>query len=94
MLMTSRRLPSKIVDVERGRLVRSIEADRPPIGWDDDSTVVRLAPGSADHPVLELIDITTGETIKRVSAPGLPQPALIQIGSADGLSGDAAELGF
>lgn len=93
-LMTAVPVPSKIVEVGTGTVVREIAADRPLIGWYDETTVVRIAPGSADQPVLDLIDVITGQTVKQVAAPGLTAPVLIQLGSSAGLTGKSATLGF
>lgn len=94
LLMSAAPRPSKIIEVATGKVVREIAADRPLIGWYNETTVARLAPGSADRPVLELIDVTTGRTVKQVAVPGLRSPALIQLGSSAGLTGRSAEMGF
>lgn len=84
----------RILDLDSGRLVATITTDWPLLGWYDERRVVRVAPGPAGQPTtLEVVDVATGQVIRRVPAPGLPAYR-IQLGSSAGLCGPAALLGF
>jgi len=89
---------SKVVDVDSGHVVSSLPPGARPIGWYDEHTVARLAPGWAEKLVLEVADVRTGTVLKRVDLADLPLPAhlqsAIQIGSSAGLSGPAVAFGF
>jgi hypothetical protein len=87
-------VPSKILDARTGRVIASMPAGSRPIGWYDEDTVARLAPGWMENPVLELADVATGAVKKTVDLSGLPRPTMIQIASSAGLTGDAAGFGF
>lgn len=85
----------KILDLRTGKVLRTIETGFPVLGWYDDRQVVKFAlTGETEPALLEVVDVVTGEVTKKIPAPGLPRWTVIQIGSSDGLHGDAAELGF
>ena len=93
-VMSVSRLPSPVIDLERGTLVGSLRADAHPIGWYDDRSAVLLDPGPGNRSVLEVVDVTTNKIVKRVELPRASGLVTLQIGSSAGLSGAAARLGF
>jgi hypothetical protein len=85
------RHPARILDLRTGA-VTELVSGWPLLGWYDECHVVRIAPGEPST-MLEVVDARTGAVAKRVPAPGLA-PFELQLGSARGLHGSAAERGF
>ena len=91
-LMSATRLPSPIVAVGTGRVVAWVPAGARPVGWYDDKTVVQLSAG--DRPALELLDIGTGQVVKRVALPPAGGLITLHVAASKGLTGDATSFGF
>ncbi|MEV0645439.1 WD40 repeat domain-containing protein [Phytomonospora sp. NPDC050363] len=82
---------SLVVDLETGREVLTIPLQGRAVGWYDERTVVWFDVGGDTAPSLRLIDATDGTVGETVLLPWINR---ISIGSSDGLSGSAKDLGF
>jgi hypothetical protein len=93
-LMAARPLPSPILDTTTGKVVASLTPGSKPVGWYDETTVLRLAPGGDRSPVLELVSIPSGTVTRSIDLSGEVQATGLQTGSSAGLTGRAAAFGF
>lgn len=99
-LMTERPVSSKVVDVKTGEVILELPGGRAgTVGWYDDRTVVTVRddPAGGNYGVLELVDIDTGDVIRRLELTGVPYrytTPSIQIGPSDRLVGAAEAYGF
>ncbi|MFG1654616.1 hypothetical protein ACGFIE_32265 [Micromonospora sp. NPDC049275] len=93
-LQSDRPLPSRVVDVVSGRVVRLLPVGAKPLGWYDDRTVALLVDPPGGRPVLRLTDVASGATRREVPLAGVPGLIGVCIASSSGLPEDAVALGF
>lgn len=88
-IMSARPLPSPVLDTATGKVVTLVRAGTRPVGWYDETTAVCLV---RDAGTLELMDVTTGATVRTVKLPGAAQLTGLQLGPSTGVP--TADLTF
>jgi RNA polymerase sigma-70 factor (sigma-E family) len=89
-VMSAQPLPSPVLDAGTGRVVALVPPGVKPVGWYDDTTLVRLTLAG----FLELADIRTGTVSRSIPLASAGQVSGLQLGSSTGLTGPATGLGF